>query len=649
MSVIRKELFQHGRALLFLFLAILVALVILLQIFQRSPSALSVLEIARSYMISLMPLVALVVGHKLVASEYMSGTINFIGALPVSARTVIAGKYVVGLVYLQFISLVVLSLVLQLGLSTENIDLRFVSILLIRCGATVLVIWSLVFALSFFGSLKIPLYCLLFVVVLLLYLHTSFDVENRGPLGLMSSRLFAFETREFPWQQIVESLVLALVFTAIGFSMALLDHGRAALALAHGMGRSETVAVVVVLLFLMTLMQFLQRDEAGAAYEFSGDSHLQSEQLQVAVQYQDESLQPAAQALLPQIESSVGQLLVRFELVAIPALRLSLEPHYVTTSISTFPPEKIHRQRMISTEEVDGVLVKTSLDTTDPWQRAQVHVQMIRELVLDISNARADFEPQGWLLDGFSWWWVLESAEQTEREVLLHHLSERLPVAYQQALAMFPGAEGVRDDNVPAIGSAFARWNSTREQLGTVSSAAMAFTYFSWLLNRDDSNSLLALVQRRLLQSQPLNSLPSLQNLLHPVSGELEKMYSDTQDNLLSQWSDHYALAPVKSYSGYRLEQLDLTDSGFKLLISSQHPIDTSQQSLCLLLHKDIPAFDLVLDETDLEWHEFQCEDTEPLLRGLYSRGDRIFLAVETVSAELPDPVRIFVDRIVVE
>ena len=123
---------------LFLTFACIVVFLLLLIQNKQAAYSMSTLEIVRYALLYLMPVVALIVGNRLIVGEYLSGTRLFVEALPLGPNLPLILKYVLGLVFLSGLALVMIALAARSASAADEITSQY---LLLISGKTLIMMW----------------------------------------------------------------------------------------------------------------------------------------------------------------------------------------------------------------------------------------------------------------------------------------------------------------------------------------------------------------------------------------------------------------------------------------------------------------------------------------------------------------------------
>jgi len=278
-SLIGKDAREHGATALVLCCATLFIVVLAFGQNQSAAYSMSPFEVVRFALLSFMPLIALVVGNRLVVREYLNSTRLFVEALPVDRWSPLVLKYLLGLLYLCFLAVLMLGLAASLAGQADEVDRAYFSLLLLKTIVMICLYWSIVFCFSLCGHLRVVLYLIVLALVLLISFYPGMDSSRFAPFELMDDQLFVFERD-------------SLAILAIG-----------------GM---------------LVWSSILENTDAPSV-EFTGEHVLRSDDPRVSVLYLEPEYLKPAQLMHQRLVESLSEMRSRLGLVNLPAARLSLD------------------------------------------------------------------------------------------------------------------------------------------------------------------------------------------------------------------------------------------------------------------------------------------------------------------------------------
>ena len=157
-SLLAKDLREHRIAALSLAVGCLVVVLLLLEQNSIAAYSMSSFEIVRFALISFLPLIALIVGNRLIVNEYLSGTRLFVEALPIGSFVPLLLKYILGLGYILFLATIMVLLAGRHSGIADDVTGEYLMLILAKTSVIVLLYWSVVFCFSLCGYLRIALY-----------------------------------------------------------------------------------------------------------------------------------------------------------------------------------------------------------------------------------------------------------------------------------------------------------------------------------------------------------------------------------------------------------------------------------------------------------------------------------------------------------
>ena len=147
-SLLGKDIREHRLAALCLGGGALVMVLLLLAWNSDAPYSMSPFEIVRFALVSFLPLIALIVGNRLVVREYLSGTRLFVEALPVGSTVPLLIKYLLGWVYLAALAVIMVLLAAQKAGIADDVTPDYVWLIIGKTLVMTTLYWSVVFCFS---------------------------------------------------------------------------------------------------------------------------------------------------------------------------------------------------------------------------------------------------------------------------------------------------------------------------------------------------------------------------------------------------------------------------------------------------------------------------------------------------------------------
>ena len=635
-SLLAKDVREHRGAALLLAAGCLIVVMLLLAQNSVAAYSMSAFEIVRFSLIGFLPLIALIVGNRLIVNEYLSGTRLFVEALPIGTFMPLVLKYLLGFSYIVLIATVMVLLASQQAGIADDVTPDYVLLILAKTWVMVSLYWSVVFCFSLCGYLRIALYLVTAAIIGILAYYPGLDATAFAPMALMDSQLFVYERDSIPWGQMGFTLLLSLVFSAAGFILTRLGEGSVVERLAKPMTRRDYVALGVLvasgLALASTLMEQNQRDPI----DFSSASVIRLDDPDVIVLYISDQYKAPADELARRIQTSLAQLQATLALPGLPTVRLALLPS--------------RDKHDIDYATSDGVFVSANWLEHDSYDNAILDSVIMHGVLSAQTNGRGVFEPYHWMLDGFTRWWV----EQGNSELDTDH-SDELVARALLALS--------RD---PQAGQLIGRWQLTADRFSYPSAEALAWAAMNWLETQRGRETVIALATSFLTQPMGTTAFASLQDRLDSMRGRVETIIDMSLEEFEAGWQQwlfdqrgkpgvQRFIDSIPALSG-TIETV--TDSnGIRSLTASYQFVEqgaVADQDLdrfdgvCIMKHDYIGPFDSEFDVSDEDENIAQCtvDGIAHIIGSTYASGDRVFVALDYEGGLFHQPVRLHAQRV---
>lgn len=604
-----------------------------------APYSMSPFEIVRFALLSFMPLIALIVGNRLVVREYLSGTRLFVEALPVGSTVPLLLKYLLGWLYLAVLAAIMVLLAAQKAGIADDVTPAYVGMIIGKTLVMTTLYWSVVFCFSLCGHLRIALYLVSAALVALIAWYPGIDSERFAPFALMDDQLFVFERDLTPWSDIGGTAVLALAFTLLGFLLTRVGEGSVVERLAKPMTRRDFVALGVLAASGLTVWSTLLERNQRDPIEFSNEYVVRLSDPAVSVLYLEEDHEASATALAQRLSSSLTRLQASLGLVQLPDVKLVLSPE--------------RDPHDIDYATADGVFITANWLQHDSYDDAILDSVILHGVLSAQTGGRAMFEPYHWVLDGFTRWWV----EQGNGPLDPLHRAELVA----RALWVL--------DAEPETAELVDRWQLTADRFSYPSAESLAWAAMSYLEERVGREKVLALANEYLVRPVAGNIAGSLQDRRIELHERLENVLdmpldvfnTGWQDWLLEQGDDQSVrkyLAGIPALNGRLV--MRRTPAGAQELEAWYEPRDTAlglQTDLstlpgqCNMKHDYIGPFDTEIEVTDDYEDIAQCrtETAAHLLNSVYSQGDRVYFALDYDGPEFHQPLRLHAERLTIQ
>lgn len=656
-TLLLKELRQHTVVLGVATLGLPCAWVLFALAAFGAPATVSYLEIHASFLrFALLPF-AFAVGNRLVVAELYGSTQRFLEALPMGRFEPFVVKWSLGAAILCGVGCASLAASLAVAALREPIDTGLVTSLASRTFGFTLTLWSFLFAMGQLGKLRVPLYLVLGLVLVILASTTELELMRFGPFALVGSEL-ALSRGGPPWRELGASAVIGLGCLAVTVALGFVREGGVQELLSKPMSSRERAMVGIATCVVLIVWSGLSPEPQPAPYQMTGEHVLRARSVPLLIGYGSEAGRPDAQALLERLEPSLAALMPVMGWTALPEARVVLRG---SLDGRTFEPARLRAG--------DGALVRANfLGVHDANTGRGVDVEgleaaLVRGLLDDRTNHRADFEPQAWARAGFPLWWAACGPHRSRQPSDCQLAPARRVLAQ---LSLHAGVDAADHDTAGLDAARLAAWSRLREEEGERVSESLAATGFVTLarLTRGEGPTSLA---RALFSRWATNdSRVSFQTLLSPWSAQLLGTTGIDEPGLLREWSADLARDRVASDVSPLLARvsprptatLSIEPRGPSLrvlVIDVVVPWPDTEGVVVSVLTEPLEPFDTLVDEADVRRDQFVLRAGESSRRieltGRVSAGGRILVGVdvEDPRSGVGAPVRVLSSRRVVE
>lgn len=601
-TLILKELHQHFLAFLLIAAGAAFGLFILVGITLMTESG-SLFEVLRLFLVSLAPIIAMVLGNRLVVCEYQARTQLFLEALPLARMHMVLVKYGFGLCFLSTLVAAVLVLVIPLSIRSEQLTYRFLMIVAARSVLYVWCMYSFFFALGLMGRYRIAIYLVLGIGLIQLVNFTSFELSRFGPFALMNSQ-FSFERVAFPLRPLAITAGLAAGFSLLALVLSLIHEGSVATMLAEKMSHREKVFVACIVIGILFAAMLHGERTQKKPFDLPGAWAEQSGEVTVKVSHGASS------------ESS-GRELARFV-----AAELSAVQDYLQTA--ELPPTFIVQRRDLDPDRyelgvldgAEGLLVRANFQSPR-FDKQHFLAWLIRESLVLKTNARVSSEPTRWVLDGFGDFWA-------HRQIVAQPLAAGQPrLALRAAYASSLGFSA----------SDLGQWLSYRERVGPEIATAVAWSGLVTLAHATGDEPCRQFVRSVIGPNSPADARATLYAWRNPWPLVLERETDLAPDPFVQLWLGELGecaktlagdLATVPRPSG-TIEFAALS-FGTRKVAYEFHCDPAPASGRFVLQYSILPPFNQEVPE-----HELKREDRDYVrqsrgeLPTTYSRGTRLY------------------------
>ncbi len=629
-TVLTKDLREHSLALLSLAAGLIgVALMSLAQL-RSGEFTMSSFEVVRFALISVVPLIVLIAGNRLIVREYTGGTRKFVESLPLKPSVPLLVKYLFGLVYLLLLGGILVFMAAALAGPAEFIDQRYVSLLLLKTGTVITLYWSIAFFISFTGKLRLVLYLILGLSLLYLINMPAFDATRLAPIALMDHQLFVFEREIIPWNDIIGTLMLAAGFVTAAFSLALINEGSMAEQLGKPVSRRNMAAMLILAFGILGVYGNLQNVSDPVLQDFSGEAVLGTDVPNLEVSYIGSEYRLQAQTAMDNLTTLLERFRSDTGLPPLPRLQIALNTDI--ERLDVYP------------EFSDGVLVTANFTDYNYYEHSMMNTIALHHMMLLLTNGRWDFESMHWLLDGLSRWWAEGASDSATSQNNTEHFAKAI----------------IATQRLPPDLHPLLPWQRLMDVLGFEAAGALAYTALLYLAETKGEQTVIDLALSYINQSPGSSSIESIRHRFTPDTQRFETITGVELDLFVTQWRQWLAqkgnLPKVRALvdSVPRLVgnvQSVQSDDGVYWLEAGYRKGEGYRDDFngtCVLRHQRTSAFDIETDIYERERDRSDCS-TEGLahrVQSPYAAGDRAFAVLEFENEFFNRPITLWTGRI---
>ncbi len=638
-ALLVKDFREHRVAALFLSAGCIGIVLLLLAQNRIAAYSMSSFEIVRFALISYLPLVALIVGNRLIVNEYLSGTRQFVEALPVGKNLPLVLKYLIGLSYLGLMSIIMVLLAAQGAGFADDVTVHYLSLILGKTLVMVWLYWSIVFCFSLFGYLRVALYLVSGAIFAAIAFSPGIDSDIFPPFALMDDQLFVFERDVIPWFEIAGTAALACVFTFVGFFLTRVGEGSVVERLAKPMARRDYVALGVLAMAGLAIWSTMAERNRREPVEFSSAQVVRLTDPSVSILYLDERYRESAQTLAERTSESLVALQASLGLAQIPDVKLALAPS--------------RDKHKIDYETADGVFITANWLEHDSYDDAILDSVLMHGVLSAQTSGRAMFEPHHWVLDGFTRWWV----EQGLHPIDARHNDELIA----RALWVL--------DLEPEAVDLVSRWQLTADRFSYPSAEAVAWSVMSYLEQTHGRASVIALALEFLTEPVSTSLIGSIGDRKVGVVKRIERATGIPSAEFFKQWQlwleQQRDTAGVQFFSS-RIPPItgsvvSVTDESGVHRIEASYALNSGTElsetyfedlaGSCVMKHDYIGPFDSEFEVVDDFEDSTACQvgSAAHVIDSIYSPGDRVFVALDFEGEDFHQPLRVQAIRLTIQ
>lgn len=424
------------------------------------------------------PLIALLLGNRLVVREYMGRTQLFLETLPVSRSQVLAVKWVLGMVVLLLAMAACLGVTLYAARGQVLLTQHYVGLLAIRSASFVFLTYALAFLVGLTGRYRYVIWPLLLLCTIVADTTGQFPVAQWPPFYLVQESM-VYEKLILPLREVLITCAIAAGLAAATFALALSSEGSLVVALSRRMRPREISAVTVGFLALVMAISVIEERKPKPPYKLARAVRSTSGP-SVAVGIAGST--HVAQALANTLSSDLARMQAFLALRGSPALTALHD--------NALDGDAFQRAAL---PNADGVVVRAAF-TNSAFDSEGFRAYALASWMQWHSRGRAAEEDRRWLLDGAAQWLVARDLPQQQEKLALRAaFGARL-------LQARPGGAG----------RVVHEWLSVREELGPCLADALAWRMVASLAQDMGESRFQALARSVLAERPPGDARASL-------------------------------------------------------------------------------------------------------------------------------------------
>ena len=406
-GLLEKEYRQHSRLAVYILLMMVAGLLALTSnkfFNEGGGSSFSLLSKLWFYII---PLVTLVLGTALVATEFRNKTQLFLEGLPMPRWVLLVVKYLIGLGIVLFCTVALLVGAWLNGRNTEAMNLNFCLLLLVKSAAWAWFCWAVCFAHGFLGKYRGWTGVLLISGLIWLQQMGVVSVTHSGPFELISDR-FAYERFVWPVDALWVTGALITAMTLAGFAFGLIRDGTVAAMLSEKMSmREKIVFTIMTFAAFYGLTVFAAQVNSEKPLSLPGSVDFKRGAAMVFAAATEIDPTPDEQQALKAHATAAGEM---------------LEQVGVYLGCKSLPPVYLIHRRDFDMEakcetDLNGVEIRVNLLKVHPGDRG-LQAGIIQSVLFANQYSRLDSDTRGWVLEGFSTWWPVRAAAKTPTDFI---------------------------------------------------------------------------------------------------------------------------------------------------------------------------------------------------------------------------------------
>jgi len=630
LSLLVKDCREHGLALASLGTG-LIAVVLLSLTQQRAAEFnMSSFEVVRFALITVVPLITLIVGNRLIVREYTGGTRRFMESLPINPATPVVIKLLTGWFYLSLLGVILVVVAAMLADTAEFVNQRYITLLLVKTAALVSLYWSIVFFASFTGKMRLLIYLIIGLALMVLFDLPNLDESRFAPIALIDHQLFIFERQVFPWKDLLETLALSLLFISAGITLALVNEGSVAEQLGKPLSKRGLAAIALLTIGMLSVYQTLQEKWHSGNTEFGGKHVLRNEFPPIEISYLSRTQLPQAELIQKNLKNIIDKFQADTGTATVPRIQIALNSSLERTEI--YP------------EFNDGVLVTANFTDYNDYEHSMLNTIAVHHLLLRLTNGRWDYESRHWLLDGLARWW----AEGADRAIT----SPNNPEHFTRAI--------LAQRRIPAGLDPLLAWESATDLYGFEAVEAMAYTAILFLAEQTGVETVLRLSTDYTDEKPGSSSAESINRMLHPDTKRFEQITGIAFERFTAKWLEWLIpqrnepavsalLNLVPAVSGEVTGTVD--DNGVYWIEARYQPQADYRAGFtgtCVLRHQRTSAYNIETEIYEKKRDRKPCviDTVAHRIEAPYTSGDRAYVLLEYEHERFARPISLWTGRV---
>ncbi len=630
-SILAKDAREHGFALFALSAGLLGVFALSLARQGASEFSMSSFQVVYFALLTILPLIAFILGNRLIVREYTGGTRQFMESLPIAPATPLVVKFFSGWLYLLAAGATLIALAALYADPAEYFDKRYITLLLVKTGAVLTILWSIVFFASITGKFRLIIYLATISALVYLVYLPGFDESRLPPIALMDSELFALERSIFPWRNLVLTMLLAAGISLAGFAMALVNEGSFADQLGKPLSKRNLVATGIVFIAILITADSLREQWDSTESDFGSDRVLRIADPDIQISYLSEDHLDQAQRALDKLQRSLRKLREEAGLETLPPLKVALNADM--------------EKRLIHADYDQSIFITANFSNYNAYDHSMMSTVALHHMMLQLTNSRWDYESRHWMLDGFARWWA-EGGEADNPHTAEY--TARALLAKRRFKAHF---------------NPLLEWQTTTEQHDFETAFALAFTALKYLQQTHGTATLNALAASYIHEKPHTSSLETLNTLITTDSQRFEALTDGSIEQFTQNWLDW--LEQQRSNPAvqklidavpdlYATVESTVDSTGVSWLEASYSPADgdaARADGKCVMRYKRTSVFDREEGIFNKDHDRQDCTTANPVHRieSPYASGDRAFVVLEYEAEGFNWPIRLWAGRVTVK